>query len=176
VTLPYKIGGGLLLLLATFLGGFLTGRGQVRTETVFQDRIVVQEKQVVVKEKAEVQTVVQWRDRIVTVTKVVERDGTTKETTTTEEKQQDKRQEEIATHNSTEKQTSTDTTHTEISKSAEPKYSVGVRFLPVGMAPLLGSTKDNFTITVGRRLLGPLYGDVGINGKKEVSIGFRIDL
>jgi hypothetical protein len=174
MTTPYKLLAAALLALSLFGAGWWTGRGQ--KEVVIQDRIVVQEKQVVVHDKAEVQTVVQWKDRIVTVTRTVTKNGTVTETTKTEDKAKEKQQEKAVTHDSTEKQKSTDTAHTESSKPSLPNYSIGLGYRPVSYDSLRSYSYKFTELRAGVRVLGPVFGEVGVSGTKQVSIGVRIDL
>lgn len=138
-----------ILLGGAFYGGYYYGgAGETKTVTVH-----------------DVQTVEKIVDHVVTVTRTVKPDGTITEITKTEDKQDDKQ------HNEQNSDTSI--------SSNLPDYSLGVRYHVV-----VGSLQDTvlnpyrgIEINAGRRLLGPIWGEVGIQPlQKDISIGVRIEL
>jgi hypothetical protein len=146
---------GLIALAAVFLGGFYVGRGQKEIE--------IQEK--IVEVKGETTTV--YRDRIVTVTKVVKPDGTTEETTRTEEKEG--RKEEKTVDKSKEKDSAT--------RSIASNYSLGLKYwASLDDKSSVGNVRDTgkYELTAGRRLLGDVWLGVGYKLDKQVSLGISV--
>ncbi len=135
MTLPYKIAAGLIILIGVFGGGFYAGKGQTRVE--------IQEK--VVRVEGESKTV--YKDRIVTVTKTVQPDGTTTEVTKTEEKEGSK---ETRT-TSDEKDRKTVTT------PILSKYSLGLKYWASLDDKIDVSRMSNYEVTAGYRVLGEVW-------------------
>ena len=175
ISLPYKIGAALLLALALLGSGYYLGKGHVQTQTIFQDRVI--EKRVEVQVKGETQ--IQFRDRIVTVTRTVKPDGTVQEQTRTEEKAKDTSQ------LVTQQETTHELEHVvAVEKIQIPvpqaEYSLGLRYRGPALngQGLAGYRPDyrSLEITAARRILGPIFLDAGLSGRMEVSLGIRIDL
>lgn len=142
-----------LLLSAAYVGGYWTGSGNV---TTVEKRVEVEGK-----------TQIVYRDRIVTHTVVVAPDGTRTESDKTEEVAQD---------------TSNETNSSSDDKSTTPQlasYSIGARYhlQPLSFADTLANPYRGLEITAGRRILGEVWVDLGVQPlNKDVSLGVRIDL
>lgn len=137
----------LILLVGSGLGGYYLGRGQ-------------KEIQVVEKEG---KTVIQYKDRIVTVIRTVKPDGTVTEITKTEEKSRDT---EIDTRS-----TSTDT------KSLASNYSLGVKYwLPISVDIINPSqySLGGLEVTGGYRLVGDSWLDLGVKLDRSVALGLSV--
>jgi len=148
---------GFLVVLAAALGGFYVGRGQKQVE--------IQEKVVTIKGE----TLTVFKDRIVTVTKIVRPDGTVEETTRTEEKE-GKKETKIA-----EKKKETDSVTTSIAST----YSLGLKYwAPLSDIPNVSRARvmDNYEVTAGYRLLGDVWLEAGYKLDKQVSVGLRVQL
>lgn len=143
----YTVGAAALVVSA--LGGYYLGRETViKTVTVH-----------------DVQTVTRTVNHIVTVTRTVHPDGTVTETTRTEDKQVDKEK----------RDESTASTSTPIGSN----YSLGVRYhlRPADVADLSANPYRGFEVTAGRRILGDIWLDAGIQPlTRDVSVGIRLDL
>jgi hypothetical protein len=147
-----SITGAGVVCVAIFFTGFYAGKG---------DReIQIQEK--VVNKEAEAKTL--FKDRIVTVTKIVKPDGTVIEQTKAEDKK----------INSDVKTQEASSEKTEISRPALSNYSLGLfgkkslKDSPISATPNLG-------VSVGRRMIGELWLKVGvIPAEKEASVGIEL--
>jgi hypothetical protein len=144
-------GAGLALLLLGFAWGF--SRGQDQVETIVQEKVVYKEGQ----------TKVEYRDKIVTVTKVVKPDGTVTETTKTEDKAGTK--ESKSTKIAEDKRTDT--------RPVLPNYSIAGGVLSEFGPDIL---RPGYYLTGGYRLLGPAWIEAGGNTKRELTLGIRIEL
>lgn len=143
----YILGGLLILLLGSGLGGFYLGRGQ-------------KEVQIVEKEG---KAVIQYKDRVVTVTKTIKPDGTVTEITKTEEKSRDT---EIDTRSS-------DTT----TKSLSSTYSLGLKYwLPISIDIINPAqySLEGLEITGGYRLVGDSWLDLGVKLDRSVALGLSV--
>jgi hypothetical protein len=130
MTLKNKLILGALLTGGSFLSGFYTGKGNKEVTTIVK--------------KGETRTV--YKDRIVTVTKIVRPDGTVEETTKTEEKEG--------------KSDSTTVDKGSTTKSSLSDYSVGAMYFT--RFDSLDPGLNNLMVTGGRRLIGEIWLDVGI--------------
>lgn len=150
---------GLVVAAGLFLGGFYTGRGQKQVE--------VQEKVVTIKGE----TLTVFKDRIVTVTKIVRPDGTVEETTRTEEKE-GKKETKTA-----EKKKETDSVTTSIAS----KYSLGLKYW-ASFDDKFSDTRETvrdtgrYEVTAGYRLMGDVWLEAGYRLDKQVSLGLRVQL
>lgn len=156
MTLPYKILAGLILILAVFLGGYYSGKGDVEIQTV--EKIVEREGKTV--------TVV--KDHIITVTKTVEPDGTTTEVTKTEDKSTDKTKE---TH-------VTDLDKSTVTTPVLSRYSLGlfgqVRDIQVSK---LQEVHPQLGISAGVRTFGDVWLKLGvIPADKSIQLGLEMHL
>lgn len=174
MTLQYKILAGVLLLLASAIGGYVTGKGD--------KEIVIQEK-VVTKEGA---TKIVYKDRIVTVIKEIKPDGTVTETTKTEEK------DKVVDKTTKETDSSKDSSTT----PAAPRYSLGIYAINTSIAeklsgsvptareplsgdtgPVLDKSKYNLGVSAGINILNPIWLKFGyVPAVKQVSIGLDLQL
>lgn len=140
----------LVLLVASGLGGFYLGRGQ--KEIQIQEKIVTTEGE----------SHIEYRDRIVTVTKIVRPDGTTEETTKTEEKE--------GTEEKKTKVAEKDKSRTE--KSLASNYSLGAMYR-LKYGDLTRSALNSVEVTGGRRLIGDVWLDVGAT-TSDVAVGLSV--
>lgn len=131
-------------LVLAFAGGLYVGSGRVTKE--------------VVEVKGEEKTV--FKDRIVTVVKETRPDGTVKETTKTEDREG-----------------STQSKSTQVASKTEaynPDWKVGAIYhYQYGSRDQLSYMAD-VQATVSRRILGPVFVDVGV-GVKAVSLGASVE-
>ncbi len=151
---------GIAVVGAIYLGGFYTGRGTGEVQTV----------EVVREVKGDTKTEIQYKDRIVTVTRTVKPDGTTTETTKTEDKQKATQKEVKTTEHSTDKET--------VVTASKSDYSVGVREHVdyQSLLPTASELRDRIEVTGGKRIVGDVWLDVGVQpGSHDVSIGVRVD-
>lgn len=145
---------GLLITLGVFIGGFYVGKGQSSVEV--QEKVVIQKGE----------TVFQYRDRVVTVTRVVKPDGTIEETTRTEDKE-GKKEEKTA---SNEKNKAT------VSTPILSKYSLGLKY----WAPITDTysmdtrDKNRYEVTAGYRVMGEIWITGGYRLDKQASIGLQL--
>lgn len=119
-----------LLLIGSFVAGMRLGS----TTTIVEKEV-----------KGETVTV--YKDRVITVTKIVRPDGTTEEITKTEEKDKTKKK----------KETKTDPV---VVAKSKPKYSVGYTLRPKwprGDNDLLPGPAISHGVSVGYNLLDPLW-------------------
>lgn len=148
-----------LLVLGSGLTGYYLGKGD--KEVVIQEKVIYQQGE----------TKVEYRDRIVTVTKIVKPDGTVIETQKTEdrERKEEKKDTVIVDDKS--------------SKSTPilSKYSLGARYwLPLALDSL--GDKNTYMntnaieITAGRRVFGEIWVEGGYRLDREVSLGFSLKL
>lgn len=145
ISLQYKIGGALLALILTFLGGYWSGSGNVKT--------VTQVKEV----KGD--TITKVVDHIVVVTRTVQKDGTVTESTSTEDKVADAK-------------VSTDSTDREKSTSTVlPNWGIGGG----GVANYKELLKPEYYLTVDRRILGGIWGEVGATSDRRVMLGVKLE-
>ena len=160
MSLPYKILAIIVVLCTTFGIAYWEGRNSVAPEI----------QTVIQKEKADTQIV--YRDRIVTVTKVITKkpDGTTTETDTTKTEESNKETDK-------EVDTSTDSKQIVPTNLEPPKYSLGVRYIAeykdLFPAPTGGSLA-NWEGSLGYRVIGPAWLDVSA-GEKRLGLGIRIE-
>lgn len=142
-----------VMLVLTVLGGgvgYYLGSGNVRVET----QIVKEEGTVKIKEV----------EKIVTITKIVRPDGTVEEVRKEEDKVTDR------------KEKNSSTVVAEVKEPALHEYSLGVHFhsqyqdLPNIYNDL--QDKDNYTVQIGRRLIGPVWGEIGF-GIQQYSVGVK---
>lgn len=153
MTLMHKLV-ALVIVTAVAAGtGYYYGRGNKQVE--------VREKIVTVKGE----TITQYKDRIVTVTRVVRPDGTTEETTRTEDKQGSSEQ------RTTEKKKDTDTATTSIARS----YSLGLKYRTrlsdIPDIQQAGRDRNNYEMTAGYRLMGDVWIQSGLQLDGSVSLG-----
>lgn len=137
------------LMLIGILAGYYIGRGQKAETLVVHD----------------VQTVTRVVNHIVTVTRTVKPDGTVIETTKTEDKQNDKTTDEAISSST--------------STPVGSNYSLGVRYhvSPLAIGDVLTSPYKGIEVTAGRRILGDLWLDLGVQPiNRDISLGVRIDL
>lgn len=170
---PYKLLAVITVLVIAFSAVFYAGWNYGKGNVVHDVQTVTVEKRV----EVQGETKVEYRDRIVTVTKTVLKDGTTTETTKTEEKAKE-------TSHETVEHSITDSTSKESKNGpAAPvqvgdRYSLGLRYQPAPSSIRSVTTaRDPYAIglQLGRRVIGPVWVDVGITGHRDVSIGIRID-
>lgn len=144
----YKIFGILTAVTIAGAAGFYYGSGRGKTVTV---------------EKEVVRTETRWKDRIVTVIRTIKPDGTVVEETRTEDKEgssvKDKQNDVVTT------------------MPVLAKYSLGASY-GVRYRDLLGDVSrpnpDRGEMRLGRRILGPVWGEVGL-GLKQVTFGIRYE-
>lgn len=148
------------------LVGLIIGHTNSRVEV----REVI--KEVVVEKAAEEKVVVKWRDRIVTKEKIIKPDGTIEERTITENlvmRQELQKKEAEITRLRNEQNTTT---------PVLPNYSVGVQ-IPLKYSDLLPNSIEccsNVSVSVGVRLLGPLWAEGGFRPEvKAVTLGVRYE-
>lgn len=167
-----------ILLIALPVGclgaGYYWGSSSVpETETRIEERVVTQiEKQI------EVQTVTEWKDRIVTVERVVHPDGTTEERTTTEDRDEHQSS-QTETHESTSQTAETNTAIIASgSTNSQASYSLGVQYRH-SLYPILdtsGVPATDYTISLGARVLSlPVWVELGASTRKELSVGVRYE-
>lgn len=141
---------GLLALLVSAGAGYYLGTGNVQIE----------EKVIVKQGEDKIQIV----ERVVTRTVTIKPDGTRTETETTKDVTRDEQ------HSDTE--LSKDKTVTPILA----QYSLGIRFSAdyKDIANIYNDAqnKDNYTVQLGRRLLGPVWIEAGV-GVVDYSLGVR---
>lgn len=145
---------GTIILLAAFIGGYITG--QREEQVVYRTKI----KEVV----GETQTV--WRDRIIVVTKTVKPDGTVVEKTTTAEKnkQQEKKYEQVAATHGKE---------TTASTGEIDQYSLAASWALSRYHP---PTRQDYQVTGGLRLIGPAWIEAGYRqATGEFLLGMRLE-
>lgn len=140
----YKILGVLLLAAGLFLGGYYSGKGDKEVQ--------------IIEKVGETRTV--YKDRIVTVTKIVRPDGTVEETTKTEEKE-----------GSSEETTVDRDTHT---KPALSDYSLGAKYWRDYESLLSDDHLGSLEVTAGRRLLGEVWLDMGVR-KQSFAVGVSVN-
>lgn len=148
---------GILAVLAAALGGFYVGRGQKQVE--------IQEKVVTIKGE----TLTVYKDRIVTVTRIVRPDGTTEETTRTEEKE-GKTEEKIA-EKKKEKES--------VTTSTSSQYSLGLKYWASFDDKFnVDKARDTnkYEVTAGYRVMGDVWLEAGYRLDKQVSVGLRLQL
>ncbi len=145
MTTKWKLITSLVVLVAIFLSGYYSGRGQREVVTVEKEGKIV--------------TVV--RDHIITVTKTVQPDGTVTETTKTEDKDS----------NSTAETKESDSS----SRSLASNYSVGLKFWQKYAERTYSfSSKEHYEVQLGRRIAGDVWGDIGVK-TDSVALGLRIN-
>lgn len=142
----------LIVAALLVLGAFILGARVASTTQVIEKEV-----------KGETVTV--YKDRVVTVTKIVKPDGTVEETTKTEEKDKTKKKKE------------TKTEPVVVSKP-KPKYSVGYVLRPHwprGDKDLLPGPAISHGVSVGYNLLDPLWLKFGvIPSDKIYTLGLEI--
>ncbi len=155
------LGIGLLLVGGGFYAGY--SNRQVTTDR----EVVVQEKEVVVQKEAEVK----WRERIVTVEKIVRPDGTVEERTIDHSQELDKATKELAQT----KEQLTKERERKIITPALSKYSLGVQVpLKFSEEPTKMFSVYDVSFLLGVRLLGPLWVEGSFSpSSKETTIGVR---
>lgn len=132
-------------IVATFGAGFYLGKGQKEVQ--------------IIEKTGETQVV--YQDRIVTVTKTVQPDGTVTETTKTEDQSKN-----------TNIKTVDDSTRT---TAIATQYKVGAKYVAQYSAFLTGSRGlDNVEIDGSRRLLGPVWIDLGIR-RESAALGLSVE-
>lgn len=152
------VGIGVLLLALAFAGGYWAGHGDREIQTV------VQEKRIEVAGRERVVI----RDRIVTVTRTVQPDGTVTETTRTEEKSKEKEKES--------EQVATETKEASKVGPGASHYSLGLLYRPAFGTALGRPDFSQVGIEAGVRVLGPAWIQLGIDGRREVTLGVRVEL
>lgn len=150
---------GLAAVIAAALAGFYTGRGQKEVE--------IQEK--IITTKGETQTV--FKDRIITVTKVLRPDGTVEETTRTEDKSGS------SSTKSSEKSKEKDTVTTSIAS----QYSLGLKYWAslddkFNEADRTVRDTGRYEVVAGYRILGDIWVEGGYRLDKQLSVGLRVQL
>ena len=158
MSLPYKVLAVLVLVLAAGATGYWQGRGDIQVREV--EKVVEKEGK----------TEVVYRDRIVTVTKIVRPDGTVEETTREEEHEHEETTEsrETAADRETEK------------TPTQSRYSLGISYSPSADSFDWREGKDGVVrdlgLEVGYRLVGPVWGAVGFTpGRREAHILVRLE-
>lgn len=144
----YRVIGALTAIVIAGAVGFWYGSGQGKTVTV---------------EKEVVRTETQWKDHIVTIVKTVKPDGTIEEKTVTEEKEGTVKKEK-------------DSVDTHVTPSLA-QYSLGVRYQSSYselVSRTLTSPGKGVEVSAGRRILGPLWGELGV-GMERVTLGIRYE-
>lgn len=134
----------ILGLVLAFAGGLYIGSGRVTKE--------------VVEVKGEERTV--FKDRIVTVVKETRPDGTVKETTKTEDRE-----------GSSESRSTQTASKTEVGKA---DWKVGAIYHHTYGSREQLSYMADVQATLSRRILGPVFVDVGV-GVKAISIGASVE-
>lgn len=108
-------------------------------------------------------TLIEYKDRIVTVTKTIRPDGTVTETTKTEDREK-----------------SVDSTVTDKSTVTIPvasNYSLGVRYQSAYfelISQAISNPYKGLEVSAGRRILGPLWLEVGA-GIERITLGVRYE-
>lgn len=151
----YTIGG--LLIVVVGLVGYYLGQGQVEIQTV--ERVITKEGE----------SRVEYKDRIVTVIRTVKPDGTVTETTKTEDKSGTKEK----------KSSETATDKERIVTPVLAKYSLGLRYWnKVALDSLVKPSLeyDRLEVSVGHRVWGGLWADVGYRLDNSLSLGIRLEL
>ncbi len=167
----------LYVLLGTFLlgVGFYAGYSTRKVEKTVQ--VVTIEKEVVVEKEAEEIVVTKWRDRVVTVERIVRPDGTIEERTIESEREVaeewQRREREIA---KLREELTAAQTH-QVITPVLPKYSAGLQ-LPLKF--LTDPTNDIYSVahlTVGFRPLEfPVWVEGGFQpASREMSVGLRYE-
>lgn len=134
-------------------GGYYYGKGQIQIQT--QEKIVYKDGE----------TKIEYRDRIVTVTKTTQPNGTVTETTKTEEvaKNTDKKTQQVAEEKKTE------------TTPVTSQYSLGVQYHP-SYSELLGYADiTKYSVVAGYRVLGPAWLEAG-GGFGGLVLGIRVEL
>lgn len=134
----------LLLLAGAFAGGYYLGHGRVETvikETEGKERVV-------------------YKDRIVTVTRVVKPDGTVTETTRTEDRSGSRDTETTGRDSST--------------KPALADYSLGAGYVVRSVSSVGNTSLSAFEIRGGRRVLGDIWGEIGLRND-SLALGVRYE-
>lgn len=154
-----KIIGGLVILLLAFAGGAYYGRSSTTPVVTTVDRVITQE--------GETKTV--YVDRIVTVTKTVQKDGTTTEVTRTEDKSKN-----------TDKHTEVTSDTKQVTSSpgsVGAEYTVGVAYRAALDDASYIPSLNNLELLGTKRLAGPLLLNVEVAPvRKEIAVGLSIEL
>jgi hypothetical protein len=162
MSLQYKLLAGLIVLVATAIGGYVTGKGD--KEVVIQEKVVTKEGI----------TKIVYKDRIVTVIKEIKPDGTVTETTKTEEK------DKVVDKTDKETDSSKDSTTT----PAAPRYSLGLYAInsditrePLSKDTALDKSKYNVGVSAGINVFNPIWLKFGyVPTVKQVSVGLELQL
>lgn len=159
----YKLGIYLIIILVLVGGGYYSGHKSTNQASCPAGEV----KTIVVDKEGETKTLTVFKDRIVTVTKIVKPDGTTEEHTSTEEKEQEQHIDQTIKEHV-------------VSVDIKPnltRYSLGLYF-PLKFSrfvPTRPSVKD-VDLMFGVRTISNLWLDGGYNFKdKSVLIGLRYD-
>jgi hypothetical protein len=155
-------------ILIAIAGGFAGGFSQRRTE------VTEVEKKVFVVRDAETVTVTKWKDRVVTVERIVRPDGTIEERTIEAER-------EVAEEFRKKEKEITDLKEKLSKKETTPvlsKYSLGLQ-VPLKFQ-LDSSDRIDYTaasLFLGTRVLGPVWLEGSFQpSTREVTIGVRYEL
>lgn len=143
-----------LLALGLFLGGYFSGKQDI--QTVVQEKVVYKEGE----------TLTVYRDRIVTVTKIVKPDGTVTEITKTEDK--DKTQDKKTTEVDKDKSTTT--------TPVLSKYSLGLYTQKELASNWLLRDNYKYGVSAGYRVLSPLWlKSIYFPTDKLIMVGIEIE-
>lgn len=158
----------LISILAAIGGGFLLGWTQNKEKVVTQ----VEEKAVVVWKEQEVLEVTKWKEKIVTVEKIVRPDGTIEERIIEQEKEMQeefqKKEKEIAQLK--EKLNKKETV------PVLSSYSLGLQ-VPLKFSEETPISYLDSAVVLGARVLGPFWIEGSFqHSTREVTIGVRYEL
>jgi hypothetical protein len=157
-----------ITILIAVAGGFLIGYLQNKEKVVVQ----VQEVEKVVQKEAETVVVTKWKDRVVTIEKIVRPDGTIEERTIEAEREvaEEFRKKEKEITELKEKLSKKETT------PVLSKYSLGLQ-VPLKFQQETPISYMDAAATVGVRALGPIWVEGSFQpSTREVTIGVRYEL
>ncbi len=142
----------LIAAVVLFGAGFYAGKGQTQVE--IQEKVVYRDSE----------TRVEYRDRTVTVTKIVRPDGTTEETTRTEEKEKSEETTIVERDRQKEKLTTL----------VLSDYSLGLKYWASLSDKLDIRDRNNYELTAARRLIGEVWVQGGVRMDKSVAVGLSV--
>jgi hypothetical protein len=157
-----------ITILIAVAGGFLIGYLQNKEKVVVQ----LQEVEKIVQKEAETVVVTKWKDKVITIEKIVRPDGTIEERTIEAER-------EVAEEFRKKEKEITDLKEKLSKKESSPvlsKYSLGLQ-VPLKFQQETPIDYTDASLFLGTRVLGPVWLEGSFQpNTREITIGVRYEL